>query len=246
MIPKPKHCQQNWLEMKKTDGGRICADCQKTIVDLTKKNWAEIESIHMNSSHPVCGMYTSRQLEYWGKEVPSFSLSACSRTGLTLSSFLAALNFQSVEAAPITITDQKVELQNEAAFQVQTDSIPKASIEGIVFDDGTGLPLNKALVRIEGTGFIHKTDETGRFRFEIQNPELFIGKFIVAQKGKYLSDKKDVTYEERGNYFVKLFLTPDNHKNRDYATYYGVPMPTQKEKAKHWWNRIFKKKKKEN
>ena len=72
-ILKPNHCDQNWLEMTPTNGGRICEKCNKRIVDFSKMNWAQIERIQNQNNNAVCGMYNHKQLENWGHELPTFS-----------------------------------------------------------------------------------------------------------------------------------------------------------------------------
>jgi len=56
-ITKPKYCGQNWLEMQPTDGGRICGQCDKVIVDFSKMSWTEIEQLQRQNNNAVCGMY---------------------------------------------------------------------------------------------------------------------------------------------------------------------------------------------
>ncbi len=86
MIPKPKHCEQNWLDMKPTDGGRMCGQCQKKITDFSKMKWVEIEKLQAEFNNELCGMYNPKQLDNWGREVPknSFNKVAAS-TALILS-----------------------------------------------------------------------------------------------------------------------------------------------------------------
>ena len=87
-IPKPKHCDQNWLEMPKTQGGRTCGQCEKTIVDFSRMKWDEIEKIQRLNNNGVCGMYNPKQLDNWGRKIPSYNdslLKAAAITGLTVS-----------------------------------------------------------------------------------------------------------------------------------------------------------------
>jgi hypothetical protein len=64
-IPKPKHCDQNWLEMQEVQYGRICGKCENLLVDFRKKSWQEIRSIQYQSAHTTCGIYSESQLESW-------------------------------------------------------------------------------------------------------------------------------------------------------------------------------------
>jgi hypothetical protein len=86
MIPKPKHCEQNWLDMKPANGGRLCGQCQKKIIDFSKMKWAEIEAIQEANNNDVCGMYHSKQLDHWGREVPKTNFNkVAASTALILS-----------------------------------------------------------------------------------------------------------------------------------------------------------------
>jgi hypothetical protein len=67
MVPKPKHCGENWLAMQPADGGRICGKCTKLIRDFSGCSWAEIERIQRENNYAVCGMYSPAQLKHWGQ-----------------------------------------------------------------------------------------------------------------------------------------------------------------------------------
>jgi hypothetical protein len=67
MLPKPKHCGENWLAMQPADGGRICGKCTRLIRDFSNASWAEIERVQRENNYSVCGMYAPAQLEHWGQ-----------------------------------------------------------------------------------------------------------------------------------------------------------------------------------
>lgn len=100
-IPKPKACDQDWLEMSQTERGRLCAACNKEIVDFSRYSWSEIASYQSKNNNSVCGMYTDKQLKHWGTEVPSFSLR---RPFLTTAAILS-LATASVNAQPTDTLD---------------------------------------------------------------------------------------------------------------------------------------------
>ena len=92
MLPRPKYCGQNWLEMCPTNNGRICPGCNKVIIDFTKKSWKEIEEKQKQNNNAICGMYSNKQLNYWGQEIPRNKLS---RT-FSIMAFLTAVVSTSV------------------------------------------------------------------------------------------------------------------------------------------------------
>jgi hypothetical protein len=88
-LPKPKYCDQKWLNMQPTANGRICGQCSKTIVDFSKMNWSEIEKIQQTNDHTVCGMYSNNQLKKWGIAPPNKCSKFSTTTALLLSMTLA-------------------------------------------------------------------------------------------------------------------------------------------------------------
>ncbi len=59
--------------MTPTNDGRLCDKCSKNIVDFTNKKWSEIEKIQNDNNNSVCGMYSEKQLKFWGQDAPFLS-----------------------------------------------------------------------------------------------------------------------------------------------------------------------------
>jgi hypothetical protein len=144
-IPKPKHCGQNWLEMTPSEGGRICGQCDKIIVDFSKKSWKEIEQIQQQNNNALCGMYRQKQLDNWGSEIGSSKenlLKVAAITGLTITLALSA--------------------------HAQTnDTIDKVVIRGHVIDNQTGEDVLFANVAMKNRNLYTTTDIEGNFSFVI-------------------------------------------------------------------------------
>lgn len=83
-LPKPTFCGQDWLEMSPMDNGRLCGQCKKNIIDFTDKKWADIEKIQRENNNSICGMYSDKQLKYWGQEIPNSTTGTILATTLLL------------------------------------------------------------------------------------------------------------------------------------------------------------------
>jgi CarboxypepD_reg-like domain len=146
-IPKPKYCGQNWLEMNPTDGGRICGQCDKKIVDFSKTSWSEIEKLQRQNNNGVCGMYNPRQLDNWGQEIPTYNnslLKAAAITGLTIS-FATSSHGQTINTA---------------------DSIV---IKGKIIDETTSEELPFVNVLLKNSKVGTATDIDGNFKLVLRN-----------------------------------------------------------------------------
>jgi CarboxypepD_reg-like domain len=138
-LHKPKYCGQDWLDMTPTGGGRICGQCNKTIIDFSKMTWADIQKIQLQNSNSVCGMYKPRQLEYWGQEIPNHSNSivkVAAITGLTLS-LSSSVYSQTAQVKDSLIIRGKVidkktneELSFANVFLKSSKQVTTADIEG--------------------------------------------------------------------------------------------------------------------
>ena len=244
MIPKPKHCDQEWLNMKKVPGGRLCGKCQHVMTDFTKMSWAEIEQFHHAAEGPACGMYSEKQLKYWGREVPSL-FSSCSKAAVVLTSMFAALNFNQAEAKPIKISPEEVKL---SVSEPATDSMPKPNlhekclrpephkIKGSLKDKETGEPLLFANIWLKGTKIGTTTDFDGFY--ELTLPESGEGPHtLVFSYVGYKTEEVIINSSHKDS----LNLTLDHDLVLDDANiiFYGIRKPTLKEKVKAGCKKLF-------
>jgi len=167
MIPKPKPCNENWLEMTKTTGGRTCHSCNKKITDFSKKSWAEIAQMHREKTGQLCGMYSNKQLKYWGQQPPKVVLPNCSKALLLVSSMLAALPL----SGQVVLKDT-VELHsafNKSKEKVLENKNLPASyiISGTVVDSVHNEPLIGVNIIINGTSTGVSSDIDGNFHLDI-------------------------------------------------------------------------------
>ncbi len=148
-VNKPTYCGQNWLEMEKTEGGRICSACTKMIVDFSKMSWSEIEAIQLANNNTVCGMYNPKQLEYWGREIPSNNVKLKKFIGLS----------------SLTIT-------MATSAMGQSAPIDHVLIQGQVLDGKSNQPIENALVSLKQSKLSATTDSNGKFQLVLkQLPE---------------------------------------------------------------------------
>ena len=218
-IPKPKHCGQNWLDMVPTQGGRICRQCDKKIVDFSKSSWVEIENRQKEHNNSLCGMYNPRQLENWGREIPKSGnalLKAAVITGLTVSIATASYG------------------------QNNTDSLV---IEGRVTDKETGEELPFALVRLKSSSLKTATDMDGNFRLVLKNiPSTSMPDTLEIDYAGYstqelvFSDLKALDNALLQNRKLNISMTSES----EIIAFY-VHMPTRKErinrKIRSWFRK---------
>ena len=224
IIPKPKHCGQNWLEMNPTDGGRICGQCNKKIVDFSKMSWAEIERLQTQNNNSVCGMYKPRQLDHWGQEIPTYNnslLKAATITGLTIS-FATSSYGQTINTA---------------------DSLV---IKGKIIDETTSeeLPFVNVLLKNSKVGAV--TDIEGNFKLILRNisptpmPDTLEVNYIGYRKKQIIfSDIKEINNSENKIKLEdgKLNLTLAPATENIIAFY--VTKPTLRQRIKWKFQRWF-------
>ena len=113
--------------MNPTEGGRVCQQCNKLVVDFTKHRWQEIEKVQQQHNFSVCGMYRPQQLVHWGREVPR----ANPAKALVAASFVASLAVpslslgQSPDSTPRYIVHGKITTRNQ---QGAHEALPGANV----------------------------------------------------------------------------------------------------------------------
>lgn len=164
MMQKPPPCYQNWDVMAKVSGGRLCTQCNKTIVDFSKKTWEDILEIQKASQFTTCGKYSEQQIRHWGHQPPVIDLVWFRKFSFT--GLLVLLGLKSVDAQ-VTREYNKEYLESVEKDKSVSDSFTKNTFRGIVFDSSNNEPLVGAVIRpIIGTGGAI-TDENGCFLIEV-------------------------------------------------------------------------------
>lgn len=62
VLSVPKPCSQNWDEMKETNGGRFCNNCQNTVIDFTALSNEEVYRFFASAKNVPCGRFHRSQL----------------------------------------------------------------------------------------------------------------------------------------------------------------------------------------
>jgi len=172
MLPKPKHCGENWAAMQPAEGGRICGACTKLIRDFSGCSWEEIERVQRENNYAVCGMYSRRQLERWGQTPapPGRRFAApvmLATTAATLLGAAAPGAGAQVPAAPAVENDRR---DAPATPPVAPAGLAWRTVEctgKVLHDEGREpLPGVNVLLKTSTTGTI--TDTRGEFRLELE------------------------------------------------------------------------------
>lgn len=167
-----RRCDQEWSNMKKMEGGRLCASCNKCIIDFRKKSYHEIARIHAMSENGACGLYTDAQLR--GEPLPPPSKKRWKPFLLALMpSFFYSVQYSYAEDTPIIKVEDSLYSKNDTIPGTEESSkiSQPLSISGRVFDGIKGEPLISAVVFLKGTSMGTITDTSGYFQIEYLREE---------------------------------------------------------------------------
>lgn len=166
-------CKQEWDSMAKTDIGKFCLHCSKTVVDFTKLTDSEIVQIVEQNSNKLCGSLTSQQLN---RPLKINQPTNCSQlykilgglllTGTTENLYAKDQLFPQTEIVFNTENDtttQKVKFEEEP----KTEDSLRNVIQGIVFDSEAKSPVPFVSVFIRDSGIATITDLNGKFKLII-------------------------------------------------------------------------------
>lgn len=190
-ISKPEYCGQDWSEMKPTEGGRICGQCSKVIVDFSRMTWAEIEQKQRENNNSLCGMYSRRQLDNWGREVPTSSCSKLASTAALLISLA---------------TSTQVNAQTIANSEGDNRTIVKGRVTGKT-DEGSIDTLGFAKIFLKGTSFEAEADEQGNYQIDLTNYiDSIVNPMLVFEALGFCQSELKLSKENKGEakYDVQL------------------------------------------
>jgi hypothetical protein len=226
-MQKPPKCYQKWNEMERVEGGRICAQCDKKIVNLSSKSWDEIITIQKASNYATCAMYSKKQLRYWGHQPPAIDLSRF--RSLKVASLMVFLGLKTANAKsnPIPLMEQVENINDEERKAIAYDG--KVVFNGQVVDSATGDPVAFATIVVVGNSTVgHYSDVDGRFSIILDDSEYDSIKVRVQYLG--MDTKEVFLFPGISNTITLREQTIIGHRGTPSIIAFGVTPQTPKDK----------------
>ncbi|VXC19135.1 conserved hypothetical protein [Flavobacterium sp. 9AF] len=171
-LSKIKKCHQYWEDMPENEKGRLCLQCNHTIIDFRKSTDAEIAQAHIFSEDKVCGLYHKEQLEFASSANKGRNRTRWNAFYIGLFSFLSWNTLGQEKSHEINVeqTDKKLSVNPNITVkkQEQDSSIVKEMIfiSGTITDE-KGLVLPGAYVIVTGTDIGANSNENGFYKLDI-------------------------------------------------------------------------------
>ena len=159
-IPTP--CLEDWNNMTADKNGRLCASCQKTVIDFSAMTDAQIINYFTHFQGETCGRLTEKQLNFVISE--PLTTTPNNRWAWALS----ALLLPTVAASQTVKTVEQSERMAPSVFEAkngQNDSLINIKLKGVVIDIRNE-PLVGAVIHVKGTEIGGLADLDGRFQLD--------------------------------------------------------------------------------
>ena len=161
-----KKCDQVWDEMNLILGGRLCAKCDKKIIDFSEMTHSEIAFFMSERNEPVCGFYVPEQLPQFAKKKSILSATLGLSTLLTTPLIYGQTNTITKSETYQTANYKTIDLTNlpnsENIKQIDTIFI-KGKIQSIDTTSKKIEPVGFASIIIKGTKIGVAANENGEF-----------------------------------------------------------------------------------
>jgi hypothetical protein len=166
-------CGQQWEQMQPVEGGRLCCQCDRVIVDFRKSSPGEIAEQMLFANQPVCGVYTPEQLAKPERPVHADRKSTFPPL---VAATMALFSMQDLQATPLTNTPPTVQTEavsdttgTRAEAQPQDSVQVTRMISGRVIDARTGEPLAFAAIRVVNREAGVSADFDGYFTLDLSD-----------------------------------------------------------------------------
>jgi len=165
-----KLCDQRWEDMTPTDRGRLCAKCNKNIVDFREMPSNEIARTHAFAEESVCGVYLPQQMRLPKMRTSRFAINKRLSFFMASLSFLFAEQLQAQEPVPKEQTIKREDIQEMQERSGPLDHGPVLQdtilVTGKVLDEqGQLLPF--VAVHVKNTKIGTNTDFDGNYTLSI-------------------------------------------------------------------------------
>jgi hypothetical protein len=149
-------CSESWGAMTPVEGARLCARCDRRVIDFRDATDEEIARAHRESDTRICGAYSTEQHARWSGSLPILLPLAL---GATLLGGDAA-----AQQIPTPVAHDSA-----AARAGAPDAEEFATVAGTV-RDSTGNPLSGVSIYIAGTSLRTVSDSVGRYTIRVRRP----------------------------------------------------------------------------
>jgi hypothetical protein len=173
-LSKIRLCEQDWEKMKVTEGGRICEQCSRKIVDLSRASDREIEEAHFNSPEPLCAYYRQEQLSPLQNQHGRFKQSRLRAALVSLAGLLTLPPLYSQTPAAKPHYEQNIppstpEVKNEQDSSSSREEKKVRVVYGKVYEkrERELIPVPFASVLLEGTDLRVTADVNGYYVLKI-------------------------------------------------------------------------------
>jgi len=222
-----KKCNQYWEEMSDIEGGRLCTDCNKCIIDFRDKTDYEIAKTHILSQEPVCGLYSEKQLKgkaFKPKSIPrSFKILLYSLlpTILLPTKNIDAKNLDRIEQFNRHLQQNAVSIPQPIPSQaIESDSV---IIKGKVFDEETYEELIGVTIVSEQMNYGLVTDIHGDFELKISQEDIKDNLILGFQYLGYATKQIIVTPENQSQ-FLQVALGTNESQIIEFVIYEKRPL----------------------
>lgn len=240
-LVKPKDCDQNWLDMKPNNNGRLCLKCKNTVMDFSKTPWSKIEEIQSSNNNSICGMYSKSQLDNWGKNESSksFSRSAFVTSVVMLYSVLSPSYVQ----AQKTVTEQVIVNEEKQKRKPAKNTSRKLITGNVKFINKEGIleGMPSVNVKLPKSKIYGVTDFDGNFRIDVTSVKKIKQDVLRIQSVGFLTQQVPVSKKMLNNQTVEIILEEDTNMV-DGPNYFAIEKPTKKEKILRKFKTWFKRK----
>ncbi|WP_148562473.1 carboxypeptidase-like regulatory domain-containing protein [Spirosoma radiotolerans] len=172
----PVPCSESWQEMDSVAEGCFCNSCQKTVVDFTAMNDAQLVSYFLSKKENVCGRFLSKQLNRVLVHTPSAPNKSIKQRWLGLITaglmswstaygepkLVANKNGFKNETRALTALTDRTSVKNNDETRVCTDTT--WVVTGRVTERNGLSPLPSVILLAKGTDKQVTTDVDGLFK----------------------------------------------------------------------------------
>ena len=201
-IPTP--CHEDWSQMTPAEKGKFCQNCQKVVVDFTKKNDREVLE-EINEDENLCGRFRKDQLNR--------KLNSNVRNNISKVAASIALTAMLANSEPVFAQGQPMKVKKADLKEV---TVPKGKviIKGKIVDEEGGLP--GVSIKIKGTKFGTDTDFDGNFSITLDKTRKSHETLVFEYLGYKKIEWQIVPYQNIKE--VKIVMKEDkDHKLEEIA-----------------------------
>jgi hypothetical protein len=188
LLSVPNPCVETWSSFISTNDGRVCATCNKVVVDFTNMSENEVVDFISQKTGKVCGRFRTDQLKSYPRSTAANIQPGWYLLKASLLILLVVLANNPSFSSPLIAKANSEVIRYQEQNEIESYIAKEFAIKGIVKSEEDKSPIPGVNIYLKGSDIGTVSDADGKFEFprKLNVGDVLVFSFIGLETQEYV------------------------------------------------------------